>query len=1120
MRGCRLAAALLVLVLPGTRAGWAQDCAAAAGRLVSVEGVAEVQRGGAGDWAPAAAGTVLCAADAVRTGGLSRAAVALANEAVLRLDADTTVRLADVAAEPAGRSVLELVFGAFQSFSRRPREIDVEAPHMALAVRGTEFLVRADEGESLLAVQEGVVLARNAQGALEVPGGAAAIARPGEAPQPYLLVRPEDAVQWALHYPAILSVRGPGGPADVSEAVRAGDVAGALPALERLPGAEARADVQLARAALLLEVGRVEAAQAAIERAVALEPASGVALALRAVIDVVRNRPAQARATAARAAELEPGAAAPWIALSLAQQASFDLAGAHEAALAATRAEHGEPLAWTRLAEVELMRGRRDRAREAAERAASIAPELARVQTVSGFANLTEFRTGRARAAFERAIALDSGDPLPRFGLGLAQIRDGELDAGRRDLEVAVGLDPGNALLRTYLGRAYFEERRADLAGEQYAIAQDLDPLDPTAYLYDAIRLQTANRPVEALDSLERSIALNESRAVYRSPLLLSEDRAARGASLSRVYTDLGFVERGVREATRSVTVDPTNAAAHRFLSDVYGGVRRREIARVSELLQAQLLQDINVNPVQPAFAETNLNIVTGGGPATPGYNEFTPLFERDQLQLNATGVVGSNDTLGGEAVATMVNGPVSVSAGLFDFESDGFRSNADIQHTLANFFVQAALTPELNAQVEYRHRSTHHGDLDMVWDPDDFSLKEERDLDQDSLRFGGRYSPTPDTDVLVSLIYTDTTDRTFDSQDFGFGPEDIRTEADEQGYQAEAQLIHRQDRYSLTVGGAYNFVDGEEVFNVSQFGTTIFEDDGSTDVHQPHPYVYGTANVPDPVTWTLGLSYDRYEQDVIETEKVNPKLGVQWAVTDDLALRAAAFQVVKPGLSTNRTIEPTQVAGFNQFFDDASGTAAARYGVGFDWRVAPRLFVGGEATWRDVSIQYLVGEDDSRHTRWDEATHSLYAHWAPLKQVAFTAQLVYDRFEAEDSELTDFTAVPEDMRTFSVPVGASFFHDSGLFAGITATYVNQDLDRADGNVLDIGQGESNFGLLDLRLGYRFPKRYGIVTLQINNLLDKEFNHQDDSFREFQDAPSAGPYIPDRQVLLYLTLNW
>ena len=64
----------------------------------------------------------------------------------------------------------------------------------------------------------------------------------------------------------------------------------------------------------------------------------------------------------------------------------------------------------------------------------------------------------------------------------------------------------------------------------------------------------------------------------------------------------------------------------------------------MSELLQAQLLQDININPVQPSLSETNLGIITGGGPARPGFNEFTPLFERNQAQLNAIGRVGNDE--------------------------------------------------------------------------------------------------------------------------------------------------------------------------------------------------------------------------------------------------------------------------------------------------------------------------------------------------------------------------------------------------------------------------------------------------------------------------------------------
>ena len=82
-------------------------------------------------------------------------------------------------------------------------------------------------------------------------------------------------------------------------------------------------------------------------------------------------------------------------------------------------------------------------------------------------------------------------------------------------------------------------------------------------------------------------------------------------------------------------------------------GARRREISRVSELLQAQMLQDININPVQPALGETNLKVGPGAGARTPGFNEYTALFERDMVQLNGTGLVGNNDTDGGEAVAS-----------------------------------------------------------------------------------------------------------------------------------------------------------------------------------------------------------------------------------------------------------------------------------------------------------------------------------------------------------------------------------------------------------------------------------------------------------------------------------
>ncbi len=49
-----------------------------------------------------------------------------------------------------------------------------------------------------------------------------------------------------------------------------------------------------------------------------------------------------------------------------------------------------------------------------------------------------------------------------------------------------------------------------------------------------------------------------------------------------------------------------------------------------------------------------------------------------------------------------------------------------------------------------------------------------------------------------------------------------------------------------------------------------------------------------------------------------------------------------KQALLGNRSIEPTEVAGFNQFFDDLPGTEARRYGAGLDVRLGEALYAGG----------------------------------------------------------------------------------------------------------------------------------------------------------------------------------
>ena len=656
MRGRRFAPALCLLALvPAIAASraYAADCQDWVARTVSTQGRVEARRAGEPQWLPVRLGDTHCLGDAIRLGPLSRAAIALRDGGVLRLDQNTTITFTP----PAERvsTWIDLLTGAVHFFSRAPRGLRITTPFVNGTVEGTEFLVEVDPGEARISVWEGRVLAENPHGSLALTSGQSAAARAGQAPmlRP-IVVRPTDAVAWALYYPPVLDLRPedfPDRPGEtwpplirrsIEEAGR-GDLAAALATAASIPDAVPEPRVFTHRAALLLAVGRVDEALLDIERALTLAPQLGEALALRSVVAVAKNDRAAARALAEQAVQSDPGSAAAHLALSYAQQAAFDLQGALASVQQAAQLQPGNALARARLAELWLSLGNLDRSQEAAIEAARLDPGLARAQTVLGFAALTQIRRREAAEAFERAIDLDPAAPLPRLGLGLTRIRGGDLDEGQRDLEIAVSLDPGDSLLRSYLGKAYYEGRKPVLAADQFRLAQELDPNDPTPWLYDAIRLQSVNRPVEALRSLQHSIDLNDNRAVYRSRLQLDEDRAARSANLARIYDDLGFQQRALVEGWLSVNTDPTSDSAHRFLADAYSVLPRHDTARVSELLQSQLLQPININPVPPLSRCRQL-------PHSLGNRTVGCLFQRIHSPLRGATVSSSSSAVWPEA--------------------------------------------------------------------------------------------------------------------------------------------------------------------------------------------------------------------------------------------------------------------------------------------------------------------------------------------------------------------------------------------------------------------------------------------------------------------------------------
>jgi tetratricopeptide (TPR) repeat protein len=971
--------------------------------------------------------------------------------------------------------------------------------------------MRVEGQATTLNVYEGKVMAVNDKGSLRVAPGQAATAAAGQAPQLYTPVRPNDAVQWSLYYPPVLSMPGTdsgkalpavsGHDREAFDLIARGDTAGALAALERTPANARDARFHLHRASFLLNVGRVDEARAEIDAALAKDANAGLAYALRSVIAVAQNERAQALADAERSMQLDSTPAAS-IALSYALQSDFQLERARDTLLAAADQHPDDALLQARLAEIWLMFGERGKAMDAARKAGALQPDLARTQIVLGFAALAENRQAAATAAFERAIGLASQDPLAHLGLGLATIRRGELAKGRSELEAAVGLDANNALLRAYLGKGYYEEKRAPLDRQQFGIAKENDPADPTAYLYDAIEKQTTNRPVEALHDLQTSIELNDNRAVYRSRLLLDSDLAARGASVARIYTDLGFQQRALVEGWKSVNIDPGNFSAHRFLADTYSALPRHEIARVSELLQSQLLQPINTTPIQPRLAESDLFLISAGGPGAVAFNEFNQVFMRDGVTFQASGLAGEHDTYAGEAVLSGIYRKASFSIGGTHFTTDGFRENADQSDDIGNAFVQLELAPGTSVQAEYRYRDTEYGDLALRFFPDNYFPAERNSEERHSWRLGMRHDLAPNSTLLGSLTYQDAEFELNDPQPVEPFLTSIGLERPEDAFGAEVQHLFRSSRFNLTSGVGYFDINGK--INASTgldlppppFGPGPITVDAviDTDVSHVNAYAYSNIHATRQLILTLGASGDFLDSasaELEEKEQFNPKLGVTWEPIAGTVLRAAAFRTLKRTLITDQTLEPTQVAGFNQFFDDINGTEAWRYGAAVDQTFTRDIHGGLEFSKRDLTVPYLDFADPAFPVRssvdWDEYLGRAYLFWTPNDRLALRTEYQYER-EDRVEELADGV---KEVDTHRVPIGISYFHPSGFSSNLAATYFHQDGEFEDISGVGFRSGTSDFWVFDAAVSYRLPKRYGFVSVGATNLFDREFEYFD-----------------------------
>jgi predicted Zn-dependent protease len=1084
---------------------------------------------GASDWQPATNSLPLRVGDKLRTAKQSRVAIRFSDLSVMRINELTTFEILPPPSQNK-KPLLDLKSGSLYFFSReKPHDVQFRTPTIAGAVRGTEFHLQvAPSGETTLAMLEGEVALDNEFGQVALQSGEQAVVRPGQAPAKTALIDAVQVIQWCLYYPAIVVPEEVGfSPAEVEllrdsvAAYRSGDLRHALAAYPT-NGAPAGPAASLYEAALRLSVGQVEQANQLLE---SLAAASPLAQALKQMIATVQGK--------SRARGHPPALATEWLAESYDRQAQGRLGEALQAARAATDQAPSSGFAWVRVAELEFSFGRLPQTRAALDRGLREAPRHAQGLALRGFVAAGQDRITEALDWFERAIAADGALGNAWLGRGLCRIRRGEREAGRQDLQTAAALEPRRALLRSYLGKAFAHEGARSLAEKELGLAKKLDPNDPTAWLYSALLDQQGNRINEAVRDLEQSKALNDNQRVFRSQLLLDQDRAVRAANLAAIYRDAGMEDVSRREATRAVDQDYANYSAHLFLSESYALLRdpkgfnlRYETPEKSEWLVANLLAPVGASTLSRNIAQ----------------QDYVRLFDQDGAGLSSKTEYFSH----GEWVQTASQygrlGRVGYALDGYYRSDPGHRPNNDLEHLQLSAQIKAQVTRQDSVFFHVEGFNQKSGDVQQYYD-------------QASANPGLRVTEKQEPNALIgyhrewrpglhTLFVAGRLDDTLKIENplvrplflyYRNGeitrvppvvrPFDLAYRSELETYSTELQQIWQSSSHTVIAGARYQTGGADASLHLFDPLQADIVQDLHTDFERVSGYGYYQWQILQPLRLTAGLSYDWMEfPENIDTspisdrettkDQLSPKVGLVFTPWKNTALRFAYTRSLGGLFNENSfRIEPSQVAGFNQTFrsllpESAVGLAP---GAEFDSLTAAidqsfdtGTYLGVEAellrsdaaralgTLTNSTVLRIADSPSITKQALDfeekslllTANQLLSREWALGARYRVSEADLRVRYPGVPTTATGADALKRDetalLHQFSLH--ASFNHRCGFFSQFLTQWTAQS---NDGYLPEL-DGD-NFWQHHFFVGYRFPKRKAEIRLGLLNLTDRDY---------------------------------
>ncbi len=371
----------------------------------------------------------------------------------------------------------------------------------------------------------------------------------------------------------------------------------------------------------------------------------------------------------------------------------------------------------------------------------------------------------------------------------------------------------------------------------------------------------------------------------------------------------MGFSQRALFEGWRSVNNSPDDYASHRFLADAYQNQSSQfgyDAARTSELLQSQLMQPLNMTPVQPSLSEQNLLILRGTGPSQQSFNEFNPLFNRNGFALQTSAMAGNFNTFGDEVTQSGILNKFSYSLGQLHYQTDGYRPNNDLKQNLYNAFFQLSVTPSLSLQAEFRHKYLNEGDLSQQALPQNtnnntgesinYNPTYRREVNLDRYRFGAVYKINEFSQFIGSGIISNQ------SQNYSNNPGNNTQDRD---YLAEGLYQGKWEGLNLMLGGSS--------YEANRGPTTSALAPGS--YRRINGYLYSNIRFPTKAVWTFGVNIENDESPILPTSiRINPKIGLTLDFWKNTTIRLAAFSAGNHTLNEYASIEPLKWPDLTRF--------------------------------------------------------------------------------------------------------------------------------------------------------------------------------------------------------------